>query len=322
MKIIFAGTPDFAVPALAALIDAGHEVVMVLTQPDRPAGRGMKLKASPVKVLAGQHGLHVFQPESLKPADVQSHINEMNADVMIVAAYGLIIPTVVLHMPKLGCYNIHASLLPRWRGAAPIHRSILAGDAETGVTIMEVVPALDAGAMVSKGVVPITEADTTQSLHDVLAKMGADLMVQAMRSLETDGHLASTPQDEALVTYAHKLEKAESAIDWRKSAQEISRQIRAFNPFPVAQSYLRGEICRIWMATAEAVDSGSMHAKQAAAAGEVVDVHDGVLVACGEGLLRITELQAPGGKRLNSQAFVQGHNLKAGDVFTLTAAGD
>lgn len=315
MNIIFAGTPEFAVPALAALIDAGHQVVMVLTQPDRPAGRGMKLKASPVKVLATQHGLPVFQPETLKDAAVQARIAEVNADVMIVAAYGLIIPTVILNMPRFGCYNIHASLLPRWRGAAPIHRSILAGDSETGVTIMEVVPALDAGAMVSKAVVPITEADTTQSLHDSLAKMGADLMVQAMQQLAEHGSLASTPQDEALVTYAHKLEKAEAAIDWHKSAREISRQVRAFNPFPVAQSHLRGEVCRIWMATAESGNVNSTHAK----AGEVVSVHDGVLVACGEGALHITELQAPGGKRLSAQAFVQGHNLKAGDVFTATA---
>lgn len=309
MKIIFAGTPDFAVPALAALIDAGHQIVMVLTQPDRPAGRGMKLKASPVKILAEQHGLHVFQPETLKDAAVQAEIEQVHADVMIVAAYGLIIPTVILNMPKSGCYNIHASLLPRWRGAAPIHRSILAGDAETGVTIMEVVPALDAGAMVSKGIVPITDTDTTQSLHDTLATMGAELMVQAMQHLAEHGHLASTPQDEALVTYAHKLEKAESAIDWHKSASEISRQIRAFNPFPVAQSYLRGEVCRIWMAAV--MSDSPAHAKP----GEVVDVHDGVLVACGKGMLRITELQAPGGKRLSAQAFVQGHNLKVGDKF-------
>ena len=315
MKIIFAGTPEFAVPALAALIAAGHEIVMVLTQPDRPAGRGMKLKPSPVKVLAEQHGLHVFQPESLKSAEVQAQIVATQADVMIVAAYGLIIPTVLLEMPEikgwLGCYNIHASLLPRWRGAAPIHRAILAGDSETGVTIMEVVPALDAGAMVSKGVVPITDSDTTQSLHDTLAQMGADLMVQAMQDLATNGVLPSTPQDESLVTYAHKLEKAESAIDWQKSAIEISRQVRAFNPFPVAQSKLKGEVCRIWMATAQMSDLSLKHAK----AGEVVSVHDGVLVACGEGLLNITELQAPGGKRLNAQAFVQGHHLKAGDVF-------
>lgn len=312
MKIIFAGTPEFAVPALAALIEAGHHIVMVLTQPDRPAGRGMKLKASPVKILAEQHNLDVFQPESLKPAEVQAQIAATNADVMIVAAYGLIIPTPVLNMPALGCYNIHASLLPRWRGAAPIHRSILAGDSETGVTIMEVVPALDAGAMVSKGVVAITASDTTQSLHDALAKIGADLMVQAMQNLTQNGVLPSTPQDESLVTYAHKLEKAEAAIDWQKSAVEISRQVRAFNPFPVAQSRLKEEVCRIWMATAEHANPNLVSTK----VGEIVSVYDGVLVACGTGLLRITELQAPGGKRLNAQAFVQGHGLKVGDTFT------
>jgi methionyl-tRNA formyltransferase len=320
LKIIFAGTPEFAVPALAALIAAGHEVVMVLTQPDRPAGRGMKLKASPVKVLAEQHQLFVFQPETLKDESVQARIAQRNADVMIVAAYGLIIPTVVLHMPKHGCYNIHASLLPRWRGAAPIHRSILAGDAETGVTIMEVVPALDAGAMVSKGVVPITESDTTQGLHDALAAIGANLMVEAMHVLTQTGHLDSTPQDETLVTYAHKLEKAESAIDWRKSAVEISRQVRAFNPFPVAQSVLRGEVCRIWMATV-APEVISEERLLDVAPGEVLGVHDGILVACGEGVLRVAELQAPGGKRLSAQAFIQGHALKAGDRFTSSLDG-
>ncbi|MDP2152755.1 MAG: methionyl-tRNA formyltransferase [Methylotenera sp.] len=320
MKIIFAGTPEFAVPALAALIAAGHEIVMVLTQPDRPAGRGMKLKASPVKVLAEQHQLFVFQPEALKNEAVQAQIAQTDADVMIVAAYGLIIPTVVLNMPKHGCYNIHASLLPRWRGAAPIHRSILAGDTETGVTIMEVVPALDAGAMVSKGVVRITEADTTQGLHDALATIGADLMVDAMHVLAQTGQLPSTPQDEALVTYAHKLEKAESAIDWRKSATEISRQVRAFNPFPVAQSFLHGEVCRIWMAT-DASATISADSLPSAAPGEVLGVHDGILVACGEGVLRISELQAPGGKRMNAQVFVQGHTLKAGDRFTAASEG-
>ncbi|PKO53726.1 MAG: methionyl-tRNA formyltransferase, partial [Betaproteobacteria bacterium HGW-Betaproteobacteria-20] len=218
MKIIFAGTPEFAVPALAALIAAGHDIVMVLTQPDRPAGRGMKLKASPVKVLAEQHQLNIFQPETLKDVAVQAQINGVNADVMIVAAYGLIIPTVILNMPRYGCYNIHASLLPRWRGAAPIHRALLAGDTETGVTIMEVVPALDAGAMISKGVVPILDTDTTQTLHDALAGIGADLMVQTMRELATNGRIPSIPQDESLVTYAHKLEKSESKIDWQKSA--------------------------------------------------------------------------------------------------------
>lgn len=307
MNIIFAGTPEFAAPALAALIEAGHQIVMVLTQPDRPAGRGMKLKASPVKVLAEQHGLHVFQPETLKDTAVQAQIEAVHADVMVVAAYGLIIPTVILNMPRFGCYNIHASLLPRWRGAAPIHRSILAGDTETGVTIMEVVPALDAGAMVSRGVVPITDIDTTQTLHDALSKTGADLMVQAMAELQEKGILPATPQDEALVTYAHKLEKSEAAIDWQKSAAEISRQVRAFNPFPVAQGVLKGEVCRIWMATAKAGK---------ASAGEIVSVHNGITVGCGDGLLHITELQAPGGKRLSAQVFVQGHNLQVGDLFS------
>ncbi len=307
MNIIFAGTPEFAAPALAALIEAGHQIVMVLTQPDRPAGRGMKLKASPVKVLAEQHGLHVFQPETLKDTAVQAQIEAVHADVMVVAAYGLIIPTVILNMPRFGCYNIHASLLPRWRGAAPIHRSILAGDTETGVTIMEVVPALDAGAMVSRGVVPITDIDTTQTLHDALSKTGADLMVQAMAELQEKGILPATPQDEALVTYAHKLEKSEATIDWQKSAAEISRQVRAFNPFPVAQGELKGEVYRIWMATAKAGK---------ASAGEIVNIHDGVTVGCGDGLLHITELQAPGGKRLSAQVFVQGHNLQVGDLFS------
>ena len=307
MKIIFAGTPEFAVPALAALIQARHDVVMVLTQPDRPAGRGMQLKASPVKQLALQHNLAIFQPVSLKPVEVQAQINAVNADVMIVAAYGLIIPTAVLNLFKKGCYNIHASLLPRWRGAAPIHRALLAGDAETGVTIMEVVPALDAGAMVSKGMVPILETDTTQTLHDSLSKIGADLMVQAMAELANNGHLPSTPQDESLVTYAHKLEKVESAIDWHKSAAEISRQVRAFNPFPVASAQFRGETIKIWFAKAITGNTN---------AGEVVGLERTLLLGCGEGLLQITELQMPGGKRQSAQQFVQGQHVKLGEIFT------
>jgi len=270
----------------------------------------MKLKASPVKLLAEQHQITVFQPATLKDAEVQAKVAAVHCDVMIVAAYGLIIPTVILHMPRFGCYNIHASLLPRWRGAAPIHRSILAGDTETGVTIMEVVPALDAGAMVCRGVVAITNTDTTQILHDALSLVGAKLMVEAIAILEKTGKLSATPQDESLVTYAHKLEKAEAAIDWHKSAAEISRQVRAFNPFPVAQSQLKGEVCRIWMAVAE-----SGHGEP----GEVVAIDSGILVGCGEGLLRITELQAPGAKRLDAEVFVQSRNLAIGDIFT--AAG-
>ena len=307
MKIIFAGTPEFAVPALQALIDAGFDVVMVLTQPDRPAGRGMQLKASPVKQLALQHNLNIFQPESLKTAEVQAQIAAVQADVMIVAAYGLIISTVVLNMFK-GCYNIHASLLPRWRGAAPIHRALLAGDAETGVTIMEVVPALDAGAMISKGVVPITDADTTQTLHDTLSKIGADLMVQAMRDLAKNGALPAMPQDESLVTYAHKLEKSEAAIDWTKSAQEISCQIRAFNPFPVATAQFRGETCRIWFASA-------LNEKIDKKAGKVVALGANIDAACGQGVLQIHELQMPGGKRQSAGQFIQGQHVKLGEFF-------
>lgn len=308
MKILFAGTPEFAVPALQALLDAGFDIAMVLTQPDRPAGRGMQLKASPVKQLALQHHLNVFQPESLKSPEVQEQIAAVQADVMIVAAYGLIIPTVVLNMFSRGCYNIHASLLPRWRGAAPIHRSILAGDAETGVTIMEVVPALDAGAMVSKGVVKITETDTTQTLHDALSKMGAELMVKAMNDLVKNGALPSTPQDESLVTYAHKLEKSESAIDWTKSAVEISRQIRAFNPFPVATAQFRGGTCRIWFATA-------LNDKTAARSGEIIALGTNIHAVSGDGVLEIHELQMPGGKRQTAQQFIQGQHVKVGEVF-------
>jgi methionyl-tRNA formyltransferase len=308
LKIIFAGTPDFAVPALAALIEVGHDVALVLTQPDRPSGRGMKLKASPVKELALQNQIEVFQPETLKDLDAQSYIEAVKADVMIVAAYGLIIPTNVLQMPRLGCYNIHASLLPRWRGAAPIHRSLLAGDAETGVTIMEVVPALDAGAMILKGVLTIGARDTSQSLHDELAKIGADLMVVAMKQLAEKGSLPATPQDESLVTYAAKLQKSEASIDWSQSADLISRQVRAFNPFPVAHAMLGGEVCRIWMATA--VGSAVNETP-----GKVLDVGATIQVACGEGVLSIEELQSPGGKRLKARDFVTGHGLKVGQYF-------
>jgi methionyl-tRNA formyltransferase len=306
MKIIFAGTPEFAVPALLALIKAGHEIVMVLTQPDRPAGRGMKLRASPIKELALQHQLLVYQPASLTSEEVQAKIASVCSDVMIVAAYGLIIPTAVLNMPSKGCYNIHGSLLPRWRGAAPIHRAILAGDNETGVTIMKVVPALDAGAMVSKGRIPILDTDTTQSLHDAISQMGATLMVEAMQTLQATGHLAAQDQDESLVTYAHKVEKAESTLDWQRSAIELSRQVRAFNPFPVATAQFRGETCRIWFANA---------IQGQAAPGKVVNCGETIQVGCGDGLLEIVELQMPGAKRQLAQQFIQGHHLQKNEIF-------
>jgi methionyl-tRNA formyltransferase len=216
----------------------------------------------------------------------------------------------VLQMPRYGCYNIHASLLPRWRGAAPIQRALLAGDAQTGVTIMEVVPALDAGAMISRGVISITERDTAQTLHDSLAMLGAELMVKAMRRLAADGKLPATPQDESQVTYAAKLNKSEAALDWTCSAMELSRQVRAFNPFPVAQAQLNGATCRIWMARATEV------ARSTDEPGTIVGLEDGIIVNCGSGHLHIEELQMPGGKRLAARDFISGHAIKTGMRFT------
>jgi len=303
MKLIFSGTPEFAVPALAALIAAGHHITLVLTQPDRPAGRGMQLKAGPVKELALRHGIPVYQPETLKTPESQAPLAAVEADAMIVAAYGLILPQAVLDLPKFGCLNIHASLLPRWRGAAPIQRAILAGDAETGVTIMQVVLALDAGAMLKKAALPITEHDTAQSLHDALAQLGGRLMVETLTELEM---LTPQLQDESLVTYAEKLRKDEAPLDWHKPAAELARQVRAFNPFPVAQAVMNGEVWRIWMAYAVA---GS------AAPGEVMESTQGLVVGCGEGVLRITELQKAGGKRLPARDFLAGNPVKPGEYF-------
>jgi methionyl-tRNA formyltransferase len=266
----------------------------------------MQLKASPVKQLALQHGLRVFQPESLKPLEVQAEIAATQADVLIVAAYGLIIPTAVMDIPRLGCYNIHGSLLPRWRGAAPIHRAILAGDSETGVTIMEVVPKLDAGNMISKWSVPITEADTTQTLHDAISREGSRLMVEAMHTLQTSGSLSSEVQDESLVTYAHKLEKSESVIDWTQSAAQLSRQVRAFNPFPVATAKFKEQVCKLWFAQT---------AEGAGVPGTILQTQP-LRVACGEGVLEIHELQMPGGKRQAAQQFVQGQHVQVGDKFS------
>jgi methionyl-tRNA formyltransferase len=303
MKVIFAGTPEFAVPALAALIDAGHEVVLVLTQPDRPAGRGMKLKASPVKELATQHGIPVYQPETLKTPESQVPVAAVAADVMVVAAYGLILPQSVLDMPRRGCLNIHASLLPRWRGAAPIQRAIQTGDAETGVTIMEVVLALDAGAMLKKGAIPITEDDTAQTLHDGLAALGGKLMMETLAELD---HLTPEPQDASLVTYAEKLRKDEAPLDWDQSAAQLSRQVRAFNPFPAAQAVMGNEIWKVWFARA-VPGKGEP--------GEIVGLQGGIEVACGEDVLRIEELQKPGGRRLAWKDFLAGNPLKVGDRF-------
>lgn len=311
LRVIYAGTPEFAVPSLDALVQAGHDICMVLTQPDRPAGRGMKLSPSPVKQYALAQQLPVFQPSSLKAEAEQAILRNLQADVMVVAAYGLILPNDVLHIPKRGCLNVHASLLPRWRGAAPIQRALLAGDHETGVTIMKVVPALDAGDMIAKSILPISDRDTAQSLHDAMAQSGADLLLKVMEALSRDGHIEGEAQDVSQVTYASKLLKSEAGIRWHDTASLISRQIRAFNPFPVAHCLLKGQICRLWMATA----SENHHLDAPASPGQILALGDSISVQCGQGQLQIESLQLPGGKRLNARQFLAGHPLAIGDRF-------
>lgn len=305
MKLIFAGTPEFAATALAAILAAGHEVALVLTQPDRPAGRGMALQASPVKRLAEQHGIPVFQPLTLKDAAAQERVNAVGADVMVVAAYGLILPQAVLDMPRFGCINIHASLLPRWRGAAPIQRAILAGDARTGVCIMQMEAGLDTGPVLLSESLAIDAADTAATLHDRLADLGASLIVNALGRLP----LPVSAQAADGVTYAAKLEKSEALIDWSKSAVDIDRQVRAFNPFPVAMTTLDGVPLKVWTAQLEPADRCCPNTLP----GELIAAdRRGIVVACGSGALCITELQKAGGKRLQAAQFLAGHPLAAG----------
>ncbi len=304
MRIIFAGTPDFAAAALQALIAAGHEISLVLTQPDRPAGRGMKLKASPVKEVALAHGLTVAQPENLKTEAARQPIRDAAAEVMVVAAYGLILPEAVLALPPLGCVNIHASLLPRWRGAAPIHRAIEAGDAETGITLMQMDKGLDTGAMLTRAALPILDTDTTGSLHDKLAELGAREVVDLLPRLVA-GEMAAVKQDDALATYAKKIGKDDARLDWRRPAVELDRQIRAFNPFPGAHALFAGEAIKIWRARPVA---GAGQPGTVLAVGK-----DGLRVACGADSLDITEAQKPGGKRLPIAAFLAGSSIKTGD---------
>lgn len=301
MKVIFAGTPDFAAAALKALVAAGHELVLVLTQPDRPAGRGMSLQASPVKRVALDLGLSVAQPINLKGEESQGLVSAVEADVMVVAAYGLILPQCVLDMPRLGCINIHASLLPRWRGAAPIQRAILAGDQETGVCIMQMEAGLDTGPVLSQGSIPIGAGDTAQTLHDALAALGAELVVAALPLLPGK----PVVQPDQGVTYAAKLEKSEARIDWGQSASSIDRQIRAFNPFPGAYCEFGDGSLKIWQAIPEAGlgDPGEVLAAD----------RNGILVACGEGALRLKEVQKAGGKRLAVAQFLAGKGLAVGD---------
>lgn len=307
MKLIFAGTPEFAAIALQAIVAAGHEVVLVLTQPDRPAGRGMALQPSAVKKVALEHGIEVFQPLTLKDAEAQAKIAAVGAEVMVVAAYGLILPQVVLDLPRYGCINIHGSLLPRWRGAAPIQRALLAGDAETGVCIMQMEAGLDTGPVLLRGAFPIEASDTTATLHDRLAALGATLVVEALGKLP----LPAEPQPAEGVTYAHKIEKAEALIDWSKSAAELDRHIRAFNPFPGAQALFGGQTVKIWQARPIEAEGEN---------GTILAIDRSILVvACGKGALAIGELQKAGGKRLPVQQFLAGHPLKVGDRFDLPA---
>ncbi|MDF0605654.1 methionyl-tRNA formyltransferase [Neisseriaceae bacterium TC5R-5] len=295
MKLIFAGTPEFAAAALQALITAGHEIALVLTQPDRPAGRGMKLKPSAVKALALQHGLRVEQPLSLRDEAAQAMLRAVDSELMVVAAYGLILPQAVLDIPARGCLNIHASLLPRWRGAAPIQRALLAGDEQTGITIMQMDVGLDTGAMLTVYPVPIAVDETAATLHDKLAAEGAQAIVATLACL--DG-LPAQAQPEQGVSYAQKLSKAEALIDWSLPAEQVARAIRAYNPVPGAYTLLAGDALKLWLASAESgrAESGVVVAAEA----------DGLLVGCGEGLLRVPVLQAAGGKRLSARDFVAG----------------
>ena len=308
MKIIFAGTPDFAAAALNAIAAAGFDIPLVLTQPDRPKGRGMQLQASPVKQAAQALGLRVEQPEKLRGnAEAIALLREMDADIMVVAAYGLILPQDVLDAPKHGCLNIHASLLPRWRGAAPIQRAIEAGDAETGVCIMQMDAGLDTGAVVSEHRCPILPGDTANEVHDKLMRLGAAAIVADLQTLQREGSLKATPQHENGITYAQKLSKDEAKINWQEDAAIVSRKVRAFNPVPAAWTQWQGKPMKIWVAEAVAGNG---------AAGTVLSADaSGIVIACGAGALRITELQPAGSKRMTAAAFLAGREWAAGKAF-------
>jgi methionyl-tRNA formyltransferase len=311
LRVGFAGTPAFAECALQSILDAGFDVVVALTQPDRPSGRGMQLTPSPVKQLALRQGIPVEQPVSLRNDEAQALVRSYNLDVLVVVAYGLILPQAVLDMPRYGCLNIHGSILPRWRGAAPIHRAIEAGDTETGVCIMQMDAGLDTGGVVDEARLPITAADTTALLHDRLAALGAARIVAVLKKLAAGETLLAVPQPEAGITYAYKLEKQESLLDLKAGAAELDRKIRAYNPFPGAVLHSGDKAIKIWGA----------HIVEGAGAmgqpGTVLAADDaGVVVACGDGALCLEVLQAPGGKRLPAADFLRGHPLPVGTVLT------
>ena len=305
LNIIFAGTPDFAARHLQALLDSHHNVIGVYTQPDRPAGRGKKLTASPVKELAIANNIPVYQPSSLRKEPAQQQLAELNADIMVVVAYGLILPKVVLDTPRLGCINVHGSILPRWRGAAPIQRAIEAGDAETGVCIMQMDAGLDTGGVISEHRYTLQNHDTAQDVHDALMALGAAAIVADLQQLQQQGYLKAAPQPENGITYAQKLSKEEAKINWNEPAETIARKIRAFNPVPGAWAEWQGKPLKIWRAT-PTQSNGT--------ASEVLNSDaNGITVACGEGALLIQELQPSGSKRMNAAAFLAGRALNKGD---------
>ncbi|MFM8442161.1 MAG: methionyl-tRNA formyltransferase [Methylococcus sp.] len=299
MRIVFAGTPEFAVPPLSALLNSPYEICGVYTQPDRPAGRGRKLTPSPVKVLAQKAGLPVFQPETLKDEAAHAQLRNLKPDLMVVVAYGLLLPQAVIDIPPLGCINIHASLLPRWRGAAPIQRSILAGDSESGVTIMYIEPRLDAGPMLLKKSCPIGPDDTAGDLHDRLSRIGAEALLETLPSIAA-GTAEPEIQDESLVTHAAKINKDDAQLDWSRPAAELQCQVRAFNPWPVAETVYRDQILRVWRATV-VPESRSEPPGTLLIDGENLDV------VTGHDCLRLLEIQLPGGKRISARDFINGH---------------
>ncbi len=302
MKIIFSGTPDFAVPALQMLIDSKHQVCAAYTQPDRPAGRGRKLTPSPVKKLALAANIPVLQPETLKGEEDIKQLESFDADLMIVVAYGLMLPQAVLDAPKYGCINIHGSLLPRWRGAAPIHRAVMAGDKKTGITIMQVIKKLDAGDMLHKEQCAIEPTQTSSDLHDKLAELGAIGLAKVLDQIE-HGAVVAEKQDETLMTYAAKLEKSEAVLDWNLSAVELDRKIRGLNSWPVAQTLFDGKVMRIWRAVIhENTNDLSV--------GKVTKQGKRMLVGTGDGTLDLLEVQLPGGKRMEIHAFLNSHDVE------------